>query len=247
MRKDSAQKTASCGFEVQVKDAVPPVLNRDEVCRVRRQHHGRVLAHVCGRCGRQPDRRSAPPCRYFWLPPVDSPISYPNQLRSLMSARYTTQTITTINEGKWRRVDSDGRRRPRASSGGLPRGAAPGEAPTTWTPSSSAPIPRRTSVVVTNLRNMISPCARTGRGGLRRGAERRSVRACAATPPCGLPRSMTRIRTMVAGEDATLVDLYKAFGGQATTDSAGRDGRPPLRRRLSGHRPDVFRRDQTST
>ena len=226
--KDSAQKTASCGFEVQVKYVPPaPTISATKFVAFG-DSITEGFAHVCD--------GAAASLTDYWRhlreirpPPVDSPISYPNQLRTLLSARYTTQTIAMINEGSGgESIETGAADLARVLSQDSPGVVLLQEGTNDMDAIFFGADPQaQMSIVVTNLRSMIR-LAR-GRGVIvfvgtltpqRQGA-------CRGYAPSWIAPVNDQIRSMVAGEDATLVDLYKAFGGQATTDLVGPDGLHP--------------------
>lgn len=229
--EDAKHLTASCEFEVQVR-AAPPKPPVPQLSATRFVAFGDSItegfAQVCNST-----------LMLTWAdylreiqgvrPPPDSPISYPNRLRALLAARYTNQTFTVINEGNGGEVTADGAADlPRVLAQDNPQVLLLQEGTNDMTPIFFGANPEtQMSGAVANLRTMI----RTARG---RGVAvfvgtltPQRAGACRGYAPAYIAPVNDRIRSMVAGEDATLADIYSAYGGVASTDLIGPDGLHP--------------------
>lgn len=229
--EDAKRLTASCEFEVQVH-AAPPKPTAPQLSATRFVAFGDSItegfAQVCNNT-----------LMLTWAdylrdiqgvrPPPDSPISYPNRLRALLAARYTNQTFTVINEGNGGEVTADGAADlPRVLSQDNPQVLLLQEGTNDIDAIGFGADPEtQISGVVSNLRTMI----RTARG---RGVSvfvgtltPQRAGACRGYAPAYVAPANDRIRSMLAGEDATLADIYAAYGGVASTDLIGPDGLHP--------------------
>jgi lysophospholipase L1-like esterase len=155
---------------------------------------------------------------------VTSPsVSYPFKLQTLLSSRYTAQTMVVLDEGiGGERVAAGTGRLPGVLGADAPQVVLLMEGVNDLNADGAVGIP----IVVDALRSMI----RTARG---RGVEvfiatllpQRVGGSRAYTPELIRPVN-DRIRAMAAGEAAVLVDLYQAFVGQEDV-LLGADGLHP--------------------
>ena len=227
--EDARHLTASCGFEVQVR-AAPP--KPPQLSATRFVAFGDSITegftHAC------PSTLMLTWFEYLRdvqgvRPPPDSPVSYPTRLRSLLATRYPSQAFTVINEGSGGEFVADGaadlqrvltQDNPQVlllqegtnDMDGIFFGANPETQMTT---------------VVNNLRTMIRTARSRGITVFVGTLTPQRAGACRGYAPAYIGPVNDRIRPMIAGEDATLADIYTAFGSTAGTDLIGPDGLHP--------------------
>ena len=229
--EDAKHLTASCEFEVQVH-AAPPKPPAPQLSATRFVAFGDSItegfAQVCNTTLMLTWRdylRDVEGIR----PPPDSPISYPNRLRALLSARYTNQTFTVINEGNSGEVTADGAADlPRVLTQDNPQVLLLQEGTNDMNAISFGANPdTQMNGVVSNLRTMIRTARARGVTVFVGNLTPQRAGACRGYAPTYITPVNDRIRSMIAGEDATLADIYAAYGGIASTDLIGPDGLHP--------------------
>jgi lysophospholipase L1-like esterase len=230
--EDAKHLTASCGFEVQVHAAPPKPPPPPQLSATKFVAFGDSITEGFA--------QTCPGTLTFtWLdflrdiqgvrPPPDSPISYPNRLRALLGARYSNQTFTVINEGNGGEFTADGAADlPRVLTQDTPQVLLLQEGTNDMDSIGFGANPdAQMTTVVNNLRTMI-------RAGRSRGVtvfvgnltpQRQG--ACRGYAPAYIGPVNDRIRAMVSGEEATLADIYAAFGSVAGADLIGPDGLHP--------------------
>jgi lysophospholipase L1-like esterase len=159
--------------------------------------------------------------------PQPPPTAYPTKLQALLDARYPSQMISVINEGRGgEEIDSGVANLPRVLTANIPQVLLLQEGINTLNERRSAGIP----LVVDGLRTMIQE------------ARSRSITVFAGTllpqRPGGcraydfaegfddIIEANIQIRRMIGTEGAVLVDLYEVFNGQ-TALLLGEDGLHP--------------------
>jgi lysophospholipase L1-like esterase len=159
--------------------------------------------------------------------PQPSPTGYPAKLQALLDARYPSQMISVVNEGRGgEEVESGVANLPRVLTANMPQVLLLQEGINTLNERRTAGIP----LVVDGLRTMIQE------------ARSRSITVFAGTllpqRPGGcraydfsegfddIIEANIQIRRMIGTEGAVLVDLYEAFNGQ-TAMLLGEDGLHP--------------------
>lgn len=204
--EDARHLTASCGFEVQLR-APPP--KPPQLSATRFVAFGDSMtegfAQTC------PGTLMLSWADYLRelqsvRPPPDSPISYPNKLRSLLAARYTAQTFTVINEGNSGEVVADG-------AAALPNVLIKDGPQVLLLQEGANDVNQGNSPanIAASLRSMV------------RDAKSRGIQpyvgtllpmsgTCRGTAASSVPPANDQIRAMVASEGVPLVDLYQAFG-----------------------------------
>jgi lysophospholipase L1-like esterase len=227
--EDAKHRTASCAFEVQIR--VPPP-RPPQLTATRFVAFGDSITegfeHQC----------NASVTRSWGAfladlqgvrPPPDSPISYPNRLRSLLTTRYVSQAFTVINEGNGGEFIADGAADlTRVLTLDNPQVLLLQEGTNDMDSIGFGANPEtQMTTVVNTLRTMI----RTARG---RGITvfvgtltPQRAGACRGYAPAFIGTVNDRIRAMMVGEDATLADIYGALNGVAGTDVIGADGLHP--------------------
>jgi lysophospholipase L1-like esterase len=223
--RDAKQQTASCTFPVVVTK-VPRLAATKFVA-----FGDSITEGVSALCSGSLALNRADFLRQLqgFRPPLDSVISYPTKLRSLLSARYTAQTFTVINEGNSGEFIAAGAADlPRVLTQDAPEvlllqegtndmdGIFFGDNPET-----------QMTTVVTNLRNMIRNARSRGVMVFVGTLTPQRVGACRGYAPAYIGTVNDRIRVMVAGEDAQLADIYAAFAGVASVELIGADGLHP--------------------
>lgn len=219
--EDAKHLSASCTFEVQIR-AAPP--KPPQLSATRFVAFGDSMTdgfeHTCTSIE-----------MLFWAdpsrdpeglrPPPDSPISYPNKLRSLLSARYLGQTFSVINEGSGGEVVADG-------AADVPRVLTQDNPQVLLVQEGANDVNQGHSPasIATSLRSMV------------REAKNRGVQpyvgtllpmrpgSCRGVAADGVPPANDQIRSMAASEGVPLVDLYQAFGAIPGT-LIGPDGLHP--------------------
>ena len=227
--EDAKHRTASCSFEVQIRVAPP---RPPQLAATRFVAFGDSITegfeHQC-------NATLARTWPAFLAdlegvrPPPDSPISYPNKLKSLLAGRYATQAFTVINEGNGGEFVSDG-------AGDLSR-VLTQDAPQVLLLQEGtndmdgigfgANPDTQMTTVVNSLRTMIRNARTRGVTVFVGTLTPQRQGACRGYAPAYIGPVNDRIRAMMAGEDATLADIYTAFGGVAGTDLIGPDGLHP--------------------
>ena len=229
--EDAKHLTASCEFQVQV-GAAPPKPPVPQLSATRFVAFGDSItegfAQVCNNT-----------LMLTWAdylrdiqgvrPPPDSPISYPNRLRAQLAARYANQTFTVINEGNGGEVTADGAADlPRVLTQDSPQVLLLQEGTNDINSIGfGANADMQMSGVVSNLRTMIRTARARGATVFVGTLTPQRAGACRGYAPAYVGPANDRIRSMVAGEDATLADIYAAYGGVASTDLIGPDGLHP--------------------
>jgi lysophospholipase L1-like esterase len=231
--RDAAQQTAACRFDVSIA-FVPPVT-------VPRLGATRFVAfgdsitegfeHACSgsltMLGATLDD--------YWRqlvavrPPPPSPIAYPAKLRDLLAARYTAQTFTIVNEGSGgETIEAGAADLSRVLTQDAPEVVLIQEGTNDMDAIAFGADPgAQMATVVTKLRDMIRLARARGVVVFAGTLTPQRPGACRGYAPAFIGPVNERIRVMVAGEDATLVDIYSAFGGVASTDLIGPDGLHP--------------------
>jgi lysophospholipase L1-like esterase len=231
--EDAKHLTASCGFEVQVRAAPPkpppppPVLSAT-----------RFVAF--GDSITEGFAQTCPGSLTFtWLdflrdiqgvrPPPDSPISYPTRLRALLGARYPNETFTVINEGNGGEFTADGATDlPRVLTQDTPQVLLLQEGTNDMDSIGFGANPdTQMTTVVNNLRAMIRAARSRGVTVFVGNLTPQRQGACRGYAPAYIGPVNDRIRAMVSGVDATLADIYAAFGSVAGADLIGPDGLHP--------------------
>jgi len=227
--EDAKHLAASCEFEVQVRPAPPKV---PQLSATRFVAFGDSItegfAQVCNStqtltwAGFLADLRGL-------RPPPDSPISYPNRLRALLTARYANQSFTVINEGNGGEFSADGAADlPRVLSQDNPQVLLLQEGTNDMDGIFFGANPEtQMTGVVNNLRTMIRTARSRGVTVFVGTLTPQRAGACRGYAPAYIGTVNDRIRPMIASEDVTLADIYTAFGGAATTDLIGPDGLHP--------------------
>jgi lysophospholipase L1-like esterase len=227
--EDARHLTASCQFEIQVRQAPP---KPPQVAATRFVAFGDSITegftHNC------PGATIATWADFLRSmegvrPPPDSPVSYPNRLRDLLLSRYTDQTFTVINEGNGGEFIADGAADlPRVLSQDLPEVLLLQEGTNDMDGIGFGGDPETAmTTVVSNLRTMIRAARSRGVTVLVGTLTPQRAGACRGYAPAYIGPVNDRIRAMLAVEDAGLADLYSAFGGTAGTDLIGPDGLHP--------------------
>jgi lysophospholipase L1-like esterase len=221
---DAQQRATSCSFGVTVVYTPPPPPPTPKINATNFLAFGDSMTYgstaLCNRLGLLPwdlDVQS------LWANVV--PDSYPSVLQSLLAARYTTQTLSVVNEG----VPGE-------------RVVLPATASRlTSTLNQHAPQVLLLQEGVNDLHRGVAPAAVVSAlRGLVRTAQGRGVRtfvgtllpevrtpsSCRAFHPELIVPTNTLIRSMVASEGAELVDLYAGFGGEGSP-FIGPDGLHP--------------------
>ena len=223
--RDAKQQTAACSFSVSVTRAPRLAATRfvafgDSITE--------GFAHTCQGT---PTLSRADFLRdvYGFRPPDNSPISYPNKLRTLLAARYSTQTFTVINEGNGGEFITAGAADlPRVLAQDAPEVLLLQEGTNDMDGIFFGDDPEvQMTTVVTKLREMIRYARSRGVLVFVGTLTPQRVGACRGYAPAYIGPVNDRIRFMVSGEDARLVDLYGAFGGVAGADLIGPDGLHP--------------------
>jgi lysophospholipase L1-like esterase len=162
-------------------------------------------------------------------PPPDSPISYPNKLRSLLTARYSSQTFTVVNEGNGGELTNDGAADlPRVLTQDNPQVLLLQEGTNDMDSIGFGANPdTQMMTVVNNLRTMIRTARSRGVTVFVGTLTPQRAGACRGYAPAYIGPVNDQIRSMVSSEDATLADIYAAFGGMAGIDLIGPDGLHP--------------------
>jgi lysophospholipase L1-like esterase len=162
-------------------------------------------------------------------PPPDSPTSYPSKLLGLLSARYTGQTMAVINEGSGGEFIGQGAADlPRVLTQDAPEVLLLLEGTNDMDGIYFGDDPEAAmTTVVTTLRGMIRYARSRGILVFVGTLTPQRPGACKGYAPAYIGPVNDRIRSMVSGEDATLVDLYAAFGGVASTELIAPDGLHP--------------------
>jgi lysophospholipase L1-like esterase len=150
-------------------------------------------------------------------------------LRALLGARYTNQTFTVINEGNGGEVTADGAADlPRVLSQDNPQVLLLQEGTNDMDAIFFGANPEtQMSGVVSNLQTMIRLARARGVTVFVGTLTPQRAGACRGYAPTYIGQANDRIRTMVAGEGATLADIYAAYGGVASVDLIGPDGLHP--------------------
>jgi lysophospholipase L1-like esterase len=229
--EDGKHLTASCEFEVQVS-AAPPKPPVPQISATRFVAFGDSItegfAQVCNNT-----------LMLTWAeylrdiqgvrPPPDSPISYPNRLRASLAARYTNQTFTVINEGNGGEITADGAADlPRVLTQDNPQVLLLQEGTNDLDAIGFGANPdTQIAGVVSNLRTMIRAARGRGVTVFVGTLTPQRAGACRGYAPAYVTPANDRIRSMVAGEDATIADIFAAYGGVASTDLIGPDGLHP--------------------
>jgi lysophospholipase L1-like esterase len=159
-------------------------------------------------------------------PPLDSPISYPNQLRTLLSMRYSAQTFTVINEGSGGEMIADGAMDlPRVLTNDMPQVLLLQEGANDVIQGTSP------ASIASSLRSMIKEGRNRGMpvfvGTILPQRPLGFEGSCRGWGAAAVAPANDQIRIVVASEAAVLVDLYQAFGGVASADLIGPDGLHP--------------------
>jgi lysophospholipase L1-like esterase len=140
-------------------------------------------------------------------PPTDSPISYPNKLRALLSSRYTGQTFTVMNEGNGGEIVADG-------ATDLPRVLTKDNPQVLLIQEGANDVNqgRSPASIAASLRSMVREAK--GRGIQPYVGTLLPMRpgSCRGSAADSVPPANDQIRAMVASEAVPLVDLYQAFG-----------------------------------
>ncbi len=228
--EDAKHRTASCGFEVQIR--VPPP-KPPQLTATRFVAFGDSITegfeHQC----------SSATLTRSWAafladvqgvrPPPDSPISYPNRLRSLLTARYINQTFTVINEGNGGEFIADGAADlPRVLTQDNPQVLLLQEGTNDMDGIFFGANPEtQMTTVVNSLRTMIRTARARGVTVFVGTLTPQRAGACRGYAPAFIGTVNDRIRAMMAGEDASLADLYGAMNGVPGTDVIGPDGLHP--------------------
>jgi lysophospholipase L1-like esterase len=227
--EDARHLTASCGFEVQIRAAPPkpPQLSAtrfvafgDSITEGFAQTCPTTLMLTW------PDfLRDVQGVR----PPPDSPISYPNRLRSLLTARYPAQSSTVINDGNGGEFIADGAADlPRVLTQDNPQVLLLQEGTNDMDGIFFGANPEtQMTTVVNNLRTMIRTARSRGITVFVGTLTPQRAGACRGYAPAYIGPLNDRIRSMMTSEDATLADIYAAFGSTAGTDLIGPDGLHP--------------------
>ena len=199
---------------------------------------GGVLAVDCGlnrpQCSTAPGRRRTPEPAHvsirieqlLRMTATYSAAAYPNQLTTLLTGRYMSQSITMTNEGLAGEVvtESEAFDRFRAALTALrPEVVLLQEGVNDLHQFGTSAVPE----IAKALRQMVVEAK--SRGACASTSARCSRSAC--VPAVRSPRSLIapandQIRAMAAAEGVPLVDLYQAFGGQTST-LLGIDGLHP--------------------
>jgi lysophospholipase L1-like esterase len=232
--EDAKHRTASCAFEVQIR--VPPPPPPPQLGASRFVAFGDSITEGLGEEYHRCPGTLVPTWAEFLRdfegvrpPPIDSPISYPNQLRALLAARYTSQTFTLINEGNGGEAIADGAADlPRVLSQDTPQVLLLQEGANDMDAIFFGANPEtQMTTVVNNLRAMVRTARSRGVRVFVGTLTPQRPGACRGYAPAYIGPVNDRIRAMLAGEDATLADIYTAFGGTAATDLIGIDGLHP--------------------
>jgi lysophospholipase L1-like esterase len=157
---------------------------------------------------------------------VNNPTSYPTKLQGLLTSRYTLQMPDVINEGKaGEGVAAGGLRLPGVLSTDRPQILLLEEGINDIDASNPAPS---IAYVVNGLASMIQQARDAGVQQVfvanflpERAGACRGERAGAIVP------ANNQIQPMVVANGAVLVDLYAAFGGEASPPLIGFDGLHP--------------------
>lgn len=227
--EDARHLTASCSFEVQVR-AAPP--RPPQLSATRFVAFGDSITE--GFTQTCPNTLMLTWADYLrdmqgLRPPPQSPISYPSRLRSLLEARYPAQSFTVINEGNGGEFIADGAADlPRVLTQDNPQVLLLQEGTNDMDGIFFGANPEtQMTTVVNNLRTMIRTARSRGITVFVGTLTPQRAGACRGYAPAYIGPVNDRIRPMVAGEDATLADIYAAFGGTAGTDLIGPDGLHP--------------------
>ena len=230
--RDSSDRTASCTFAVTVTKV--PQLGATRFVAFGDSITAGVIATSCPagggvNCSVSTSTMSAAQHRFelqkIFANLEETTAAYPRALQTRLAARYAAQSISIANEGVPGEFVVDGKRRLAGTLGGSPQALLLLEGANDMNQSRPP-----TDAIVEDLRVMV----REGRG--------RGMTVLVATL---LPQRQTacrgydfcdgvndtfvlnaKIRTMVASESATLVDLYPSFDGQTNT-LLGLDGLHP--------------------
>jgi lysophospholipase L1-like esterase len=227
--EDARHLTASCGFEVQVR-AAPP--KPPQLAATRFVAFGDSITE--GFTQTCPNTLMLTFTDYLRdvqsvRPPPESPISYPNRLRSLLAARYPAQSFTVINEGNGGEFVADGAADlPRVLTQDNPQVLLLQEGTNDMDGIFFGANPEtQMTTVVNNLRTMIRTARARGITVFVGTLTPQRAGACRGYAPAYIGPVNDRIRPMLASEEATLADLYAAFGSTAGTDLIGPDGLHP--------------------
>jgi lysophospholipase L1-like esterase len=225
--RDAQQRAASCTFAVTVTPP-PPQLAATRFVAFGDSITAGFPEHPC--------RTFAPTLETYLTelrrarPPEPAPPgSYPERLRVLLAARYSSQTFTVANEGNPGESIVTGRADlQRVLALHQPEVLLLQEGANDMNQAFfGVDAERQMATVVESLREMIRIARRQGVlvfvGNL---LPQRSG-ACRGLAAGYIGPVNDRIRFMVAGESATLVDLYGAFGGVASTELIDVDGLHP--------------------
>lgn len=227
--QDSKRQSASCGFQVSVV-RVPRLSATRFVAFGDSMTEGFV--QVCRTTTLTGLSAILEDLQYFKTarPPAFSSVSYPVKLQALLSARYTTQSFTIINEGNGGETAAAGALDlPRVLNNNAPQALLLLEGINdihAGTPTQASAIP----TLVTSLRTMVQEGKRRGLTVFlstllpeRKGA----CRAFDFTDDIeDVLAANIQIRALAQSENVPLVDMYPAFSGSLTT-LLGADGLHP--------------------
>ena len=227
--QDTKRQSASCGFQVSV-DRAPRLSATRFVAYGDSMTEGFV--QVCRTTTLTGLSAILEDLQYFKeaRPPAFSSVSYPVKLQAMLSARYTTQSFTIINQGNGGETAAAGALDlPRVLNNDAPQALLLLEGINdihAGTPTQASAIP----TLVTSLRTMVQEGKRRGLTVFlstllpeRKGA----CRAFDFTDDIeDVLAANTQIRALAQSENVPLVDMYPAFSGSLTT-LLGADGLHP--------------------
>jgi lysophospholipase L1-like esterase len=224
---DAKQQTASCTFQVNV--TAPPQLTATNFVAF----GDSITAGVLAEC--RTTLAATPHLTWFQdlqaLRTAESvPFSYPTQLQQLLAQRYTTQQVSVANEGLGGEcpigcpppAPNGVDRLPGVLAARRPQVLLLQEGVNNINANVGSSIPN----VVAGLQTMIHQAKAQGVPVMVGTLLPERAGACRGYAPGLIAPANDAIRSLVASEGVTLVDLYQAFGGVAG-DLIGNDGLHP--------------------
>jgi len=231
--RDSSERSASCTFRVNVTR--PSQLSATRFVAFGDSITAGVLATSCPagggvNCSVSTTTTMSAAQRRFELQKIfanleESPAAYPHVLQALLAGRYVSQSITIANEGRPGEFVADGKVRLPGTLGGAPQVLLLLEGANDMN-QGRPPL----DAIVNDLGAMVREGRNRGMTVLVATLLPQRQTACRGYDFCDGVNDTAllnaRIRTMVAAQGATLVDLYPAFEGQTST-LLGLDGLHP--------------------
>ena len=232
--RDAKQQVASCTFAVTVVKV--PQLAATKFVAFGDSITSGVVATSCPVGGGV--SCAAPTLGSRWTQQIDdlrllyptlgeeSPVAYPRQLQTMLSARFAAQTITMVNEGSPGEFIAEGKARlPSTLTRGAPQVLLLQEGANDLNQARPS-----ISSLVSDLRAMVQEGRRRGLDVFVGTALPQRPLACRGYDFCDGVADVVplnaQIRTMVVAEGAVLVDLFPLFEGQTLT-LLGLDGLHP--------------------